>query len=73
MSEFMKRKRSQEKKNQAIANMSKVQYLCFIIHKFKKFLPAAKEGRQMEQASAFQTVWLSAVMLWQICGLMLWE
>lgn len=56
MSEFMKRKRSQEKKNQAIANMSKVQYLCFIIHKFKKFLPAAKEGRQMEQASAFQTV-----------------
>lgn len=61
------------KKKQATANMSKDQHLCFIIPKLKKFLPAAKEGRQMEHASAFQAVWLSAVMLWQTCGPVLWE
>lgn len=53
--------------------MSKVQHLCFIIHEFKTFLPSAKAVRQMEYASAFQAVWISAMMLWQTCGLVLWD
>lgn len=54
-------------------NMTKVQHLCFIIHKFKTFLLGAKAVRQMEYASAFQAVWISAVMLWQTRGLVLWD
>lgn len=51
------------KKKQVIMNMREVQYLCFIIHKFKIFLPGAKAVRQMEYISAFRSVQVSAMLL----------